>query len=742
MTTLQGTVNSARINQNQIKLDIDTDLDLNKQQDNYKLDVQQAREVKPNTSDPETSDVQHTVTGEETTELRQPTQESSQAAMGLARQRESLARSHFLSQAGINRENLTEYNFRRNENGSTTETFRGQFDDQGGIDTATYNSQVQQKLNGDNLSTNIQSQGQITYTGLNKDEAEASQLDVTVSPLVDPEQISPMNQAPQSNEPMKLDSPPSGEPLELTEAQKANYGQNIYVNNDTAVGPGVQGEAVEQHQRQVRDNLLQMGITEENAGRLLGTSGPEGDGVDGFYGPKTEQTTEYIEGPLRNQTNAGIQFDTNKLNEAIAAKDFDPESFDPSKFVSSYGEHKPGDQIALEDGSSVTVPRPKNRRRFKVEDPLNVPPSDPQNVDQTSTNAVENKAPLTQEEHEDIVRRSNQLSQALGKDNFDPNEAVSSLSTLNGRQLEALNEEYKTANNTTITDAIANHERLNEYDQGLLTALADPNRPSTTESNPLEAQRLAGRIESALQRKDADDLHSAISGSSPYELRQALHEYGPNLDRDLDNAAVQSRYNGMLKQLASDVRDVEGTYNTNVSDRKLDAIDSARRFNEALSFNGLDASTASGIDKNAAQDLLNGMSGAERTAFIDEFKTIYGQTPAEALPMNVGSQQYRDGLNQLLQAPREREATNLNLLRDAGRLQQAFDGRGRNEGTLNELILSSSPEYLHRLNETFEKEFGRTIQDAISKDAGFASGFRGDYQALLKQALDNAPTNN
>lgn len=103
----------------------------------------------------------------------------------------SRAGSHFLSQAGINRDNLTDYSFKRNENGSTTETFRGQFDDQGGIDSATYNSQVQQKLNGDNLSTNIQSQGQVTYTGLNKDEAEASQLDVTVSPLVDPEQVSP-----------------------------------------------------------------------------------------------------------------------------------------------------------------------------------------------------------------------------------------------------------------------------------------------------------------------------------------------------------------------------------------------------------------------------------------------------------------------------------------------------------------------------------------------------------------------
>lgn len=56
-----------------------------------------------------------------------------------------------------------------------------------------------------------------------------------------------------------------------------------------------------------------------------------------------------------------------------------------------------------------------------------------------------------------------------------------------------------------------------------------------------------------------------------------------------------------------------------------------------------------------------------------------------------------------------RAVTTLNLLRDAGRLQQAFDGRGRNEGTLNDLILSSSPEYLHQLNQTFEKEFGRRL---------------------------------
>ena len=366
---LQGTVNSVRINPNRVKLDIDADLDKNQQQDNYKLDVQQRSDVSTNTDDPQTSDVKHTIEGEESTTLSQPTAETKETALGIARQREAFARAHFLNQAGISEDNITGYSYQRNEDGSTTERFEGQFDGKGGIDSATFQSQVQQQTNGDDVTTRIENRGTVTYTGLTEEEAKAAELDVTVDPLVHPNDITQTEEPGETEETEgRITAPNAGEPLELNETQEASYAKNIYVKNDTAVGPGVQGAAVEQHQSQVRDNLIQMGISEENASALLGGHGPNNDGVDGFYGPKTEQATQF-EQQLRSYNNAGIQLNNDKLNEAISAEDFNPESFDPSKFVQSYGERRPGDEIQLEDGSTVTVPS-NNRRNIRVESPL------------------------------------------------------------------------------------------------------------------------------------------------------------------------------------------------------------------------------------------------------------------------------------------------------------------------------------------------------------------------------------
>ncbi|XP_007476315.1 annexin A4 [Monodelphis domestica] len=145
-------------------------------------------------------------------------------------------------------------------------------------------------------------------------------------------------------------------------------------------------------------------------------------------------------------------------------------------------------------------------------------------------------------------------------------------------------------------------------------------------------------------------------------------------------------------------------------ERKGGAVKAASGFNAAEDAQKLrKAMKGLGTDEDAIIDVLAYRNVSQRQEIKTAYKSTIGRDLVSDLKSELSGNFEKVILGMMMPT----------VLYDVSELKRAMKGAGTDEGCLIEILASRTPQEIRRINEVYQREYGRTLEDDICSDTSF-----------------------